>query len=50
MFEKRKIKSSLGWLDADNIKICTVTIGTTAVDHAAFKQWLEDVNKSRNLD
>ena len=50
MFEKRKIQSSPEGLDADGIKICTVSIGSTAVDQTAFKQRLENVRNIRNLD
>ena len=50
MFEQRKIESSTDWLDADGIKIYTVTIGNTAVDQTPFKQRLEDVKNTRNLD
>ena len=50
MFEQRKIESSTDLLDADGIKIYTVTIGNTAVDQTPFKQRLEDVKNTRNLD
>ena len=50
MFEQRKIQSSPDWLDADGIKIYTVSIGNTTVDQTLFKQRLEHVKNTRSLD
>ena len=50
MFEQRKVESSSEWLDADCIKIYTVTSNKTAVDQMPFRQRLEHVKSSRNLD
>ena len=50
MFKQRKIKSSPEWLDADGIKIYTVTSNNTAVDQTPFRQRLEHAKSSRNLD
>ena len=50
MFKQRKIESSPEWLDADGIKIYTVTRNNTAVDQTPFRQRLENVKNTRNLD